>query len=217
MNSNGKVNIQHLTEKNGKILDLNNNKIILNEFEQYQVLTNLIKKLSQSKKRKIKKILIIGEDLLRIYPELHLIYPNAQFYLTNKSKEKLKSFIEHYNKQQNYSTHTLYVLKGVSLFDFIYSNGKFDLVIANKIYSQARKKKRYLSIRFLYVHYLRQDGILCIINSTQNSKGDKFNLIEPIKSALEKKILIKNKKNSIRFIFYVRRKNLYNFEGRLRK
>ena len=213
MNSNGKVNIQHLTEKNGKILDLNNNKIILNEFEQYQVLTNLIKKLSQSKKRKIKKILIIGEDLLRIYPELHLIYPNAQFYLTNKSKEKLKSFIEHYNKQQNYSTHTLYVLKGVSLFDFIYSNGKFDLVIANKIYSQARKKKRYLSIRFLYIHYLRQYGILCIINYTQNSKGDKLSLIEPIKPALEIKIPIKNKKGSIRFIFYVRRKNLYNFEG----
>lgn len=205
MNSNGKVNIQHLTEKNGKILDLN-------EFEQYQVLTNLIKKLFLNKKRKIKKILIIGEDLLRIYPGLHLIYPDAQFYITNKSKEILKSFIEHYNKQQNYSTHTLNVFKGVSLLDFTYYNGKFDLVIANKIYSQARKKKRYFSIRFLYIHYLRQYGILCIINYTQNSKGDKLSLIEPIKPALEKGIPIKNKRGSIRFIFYVRRKNLYNFK-----
>ncbi len=213
MNSNGKVNIQHLTEKNGKILDLNNTKIILNEFEQYQVLRNLIKKLSQNKTKKIKKILIIGKDLLRIYPELHVIYPDAQYYITSKSKEILKSFIEHYNKQQNYSTYTLNVFKGVSLLDFTYYNGKFDLVIANKIYSQARKKKRYLSIRFLYIHYLRQYGILCIINYTQNSKGDKLSLIEPIKPALEIKIPIKNKKGSIRFIFYVRRKNLYNFEG----
>jgi len=206
LNSNRKVNIQHLTEKNGKLLDLNNNKIILNEFEQYQVLTNLIKKLSLNKKRKIKKILIIGEDLLRIYPELHIDYPDAQFYITNKSKEILKSFIEHYNKQQDYSTHTLNVFKGVSLLDFTYNNGKFDLVIANKIYSQARKKKRYLSIRFLYIHYLRQYGILCIIKYTQNSKGDKFSLLETIKPDLEKKIPIKNKKGSIHFIFYVRRK-----------
>jgi len=206
LNSNGKISIQHLTEKNRKILDLNNNKIILNEFEQYQVLTNLIKKLSLNKKRKIKKILIIGEDLLRIYPDLHLVYPDAQFYITNKSKEILKSFIDHYNKQQNYSTHTLYVFKGVSLLDFTYYNGKFDLVIANKIYSQARKKKRCLSIRFLFIHYLRQYGILCIINYRKNSKGDKLSLIEPIKPALEKKIPIKNKKGSISFIFYVRRK-----------
>ncbi len=206
MNSNGKVNIQHLTEKNGEILDLNNNKIIINEFEQYQVLTDLIKKLSLNKKRKRKKILIIGKDLLRIYPELHIIYPDAQFYITNKSKEILKSFIEHYNKQQNYSTHTLNVFKGVSLLDFTYYNGKFDLVIANKIYSQARKKKRYLSIRFLYIHYLRQYGILSIIIYTQNSKGDKFSLLETIKPDLEKKIPIKNKKGSIHFIFYVRRK-----------
>lgn len=206
MNSNGKVNIQHLTEKNGEILDLNNNKIIINEFEQYQVLTDLIKKLSLNKKRKIKKILIIGEDLLRIYPELHIIYPDAQFYITNKSKEILKSFIEHYNKQQNYSTHTLNVFKGVSLLDFTYYNGKFDLVIANKIYSRARKKKRYLSTRFLFIHYLRQYGILSIINYTQNSKGDKFSLLETIKPDLEKKIPIKNKKGSIHFIFYIRRK-----------
>ncbi len=206
MNSNKEVNIQHLTEKNRKILDLNNVKIILNEFEEYQVLTDLFKKLSQNKKRKIKKILIIGEDLLRIYPQLHTISPEAQFYITSKSKDILKSFIEHYNKQQNYSTHILDVFKGVSLHDFTYYNGKFDLVIANKIYSQARKKKGYLSIKFLYKHYLRQYGILCIINYTKNSKGDKFSLLETIKPALEKKIPIKNKKGSIHFIFYVRRK-----------
>ena len=204
MNSNREVNIQHLTEKNRKMLDLDNVKFILSEFEEYQVLTDLIKKLSQNKKRKIKKILIIGEDLFRIYPQLHKISSDAQFYIANKSRDILKSFIEHYNKQQNYSTHTLNVFKGVSLHDFTYYNGKFDLVIANKIYSQARKKKVYLSIRFLYKHYLRQYGILCII--TKNSKGDKFSLLENIKPALEKKIPIKNKKGSIHFIFYVRRK-----------
>lgn len=206
MNSNRKVNNQHLTEKNRKILDLNNFKFILSEFEAYRVLINLIKKLSQNKIRKIKKILIIGEDQFRIYPQLHKISPDAQFYIANKSKDILKSFIEHYNKQQNYSTHTLNVFKGVSLHDFTYYNGKFDLVIANKIYSQARKKKVYLSIKFLYKHYLRQYGILCIINYTKNSKGDKFSLLENIKPTLEKKIPIKNKKGSIHFIFYVRRK-----------
>jgi len=188
------------------MLDLNNTNLILSEFEEYQVLPDLIKKLFQNKKRKIKQILIIGEDLIRIYPELYRIYPEAQFYIANKSKHILKSFKEHYNKQQNYSTHTLNVFKGVSLHDFTYYNGKFDLVIANKIYAQQRKKKTYLSIKFLYKHYLRQYGILCIINFTQNSERDKFSLLENVQPVFEKKVPIKNKNGSIHFIFYVGRK-----------
>ena len=210
MNSDRKVNTQHLTEKNRKILHINNINMILNEFGEYQVLTYLIKKLSQNKTKKIKKILIIGEDLLRVYPQLNKSSPDAQYYITSKSNDILKSFIQRYNKQQNYSTHTLNVFEGVSLLDFTYYNGKFDLVIVNKIYSQARKKKRYLSARFLYKHYLRQYGILCIINYTQNSKGNKSNLLRTIKPALEKKIPTKNKKGSIHFIFYVRRRKFEN-------
>jgi hypothetical protein len=190
------------------MLDLNDIKLIISEIEGYQVLKDLIRKLSQNKKRKIKKILIIGEDLLHIYPQINEIYPNAQFYITNNSKGILNSFIEHYNKQQNYSTHTLDVFNGASLHDFTYYKGKFDLVIANKIYSQKIKKKGYLSIRFLFKHYLRQYGILCIIYYTQNSKGDKFSLLENIEPAQKKKIQIKNKKDSIHFIFYVRKKKI---------
>ncbi len=59
------------------MVDLNYDKFNLSEFEDYQVLNDLIKNVSQSKKRKIKKILIIGKDLLHIYPQLHKIYPNA--------------------------------------------------------------------------------------------------------------------------------------------
>lgn len=206
MNSKKEGNIQHLTEKNRKMLDLNDTKFILSEFEEYQVLIDLIKKLSSSKKRKIQKILIIGEDLLHIYPQLHKIYPDAQFHIASKSKVILKNFIERYNKQKNYSTHILNVFKGVSLHDFTYYYGKFDLVIANKIYSQARKKKGHLSIRFLFKHYLRQYGILCIIIYTQDSKGDKFSLFENTKPVLEKKLSRRNKKSSVHLIFFVRRK-----------
>ena len=208
MDSNGKVNIQHLTEKNRKILDLNNAKFILSEFEEYQVLADQIKKLSQDKKREIKKILIIGEDLIRIYSQLYRISPDAQFYITNRSKKILESFKEHFKNQKNYSTYILDVFKGVSLNDFTYYNDRFDLVIANKIISQVNKKKGNLSIKFLYKHYLRQYGILCIINYTQNLKVDKFRIIRTIKPALEKKIPIKNKKGSIHFIFYIRRKKV---------
>jgi len=208
LDSNGKVNIQHLTEKNRKILDLNNAKFILSEFEEYQVLADQIKKLSQDKKREIKKILIIGEDLIRIYSQLYRISPDAQFYITNRSKKILESFKEHFKNQKNYSTYILDVFKGVSLNDFTYYNDRFDLVIANKIISQVNKKKGNLSIKFLYKHYLRQYGILCIINYTQNLKVDKFRIIRTIKPALEKKIPIKNKKGSIHFIFYIRRKKV---------
>ena len=154
----------------------------------------------------MKKILIIGEDLIRIYPQIYRISPDAHFFITNKSKEILESFKGYYKNRKNSCTYVLDVSKGVSLADFIFYNGKVDLVIANNIYSQLSKKKRYLSIKFLYRHYLRQYGILCIINYTQNSKRDKSSLLRTIKPVLEKEIPLKNKKNSIRFIFYIRKK-----------
>ncbi len=118
----------------------------------------------------------------------------------------MKTFIEHYSKQQNYSTHVLNVFKGVSLHDFTYYYGKFDLVIANKIYSKARKKKVYLSIRFLFKHFLHQYGILCIIIYTQHTRDNKFLLFENIKPVLEKKISLRNKNSPIHLIFYINRK-----------
>jgi hypothetical protein len=153
--------------------------------------------------------LIIGEDLSKIYPQINEIYPDAQFYITSKSKDILNSFMELYNEQQNYSTHILDVFEGVSLHDFTYYNGKFDLIIANKIYSQAKKKIGYYSINFLFKHYLRQYGILCLIFYIENTKGDKFSLLKNIKPIFRKKISIRNKKGSIFFIFYIRRKKIF--------
>ena len=62
------------------------------------------------------------------------------------------------------------------------------------------------NFQVLNKHYLRQYGTLCIINYTQNSKRDKSSLLRTIKPVLEKEIPIKNKKSSIRLIFYARKK-----------
>jgi len=196
---------QCLVEENGKILDLNNIEFILSEYEEYEIVSYLIRKLTEGENKKIKRILIIGEDLIRIYPEINMIFPNSKFFITSKSRDIVNSFIKHYNKQKNYFAYTLDVLNGASLHDFIYNNSKFDLVIANKIFSKVKKKKRYFSVKFLYKYYLNQNGILCLINYIRNSKIDKFILLKTIKPALEKRIPLKNKNCLVQFISYIKK------------
>jgi hypothetical protein len=129
-------------------------------------------------------------------------FPNTKFYITSNSKDTLKSFREHFKEQKSYFSHFLDVQKGVSLHDFTYYYGKFDLVIANKIYSKIKRRKRYLSIKFLYKHYLQQNGLLCLIDYVQDSKKEKYNLLKYIEPAKIKSIPIKKKDYSIQFIFY---------------
>jgi len=189
-----------------EISNYNRNNLKSTESGEYQVLTNLIKGLTQEQNRKLNKILIIGESLIEIYPQIHKISPDSQFFIANKSEKILESFKNYFKKHKNYSTYLLDVSKGVSLHDFIFYNGKFDMVIANKIYSRLSKKKRYLSIKFLYKYYLHQYGILCIINYTQNYKRVKSSLLRNIKPLLEKEFSIKNINGSIQFSFYMSNK-----------
>jgi hypothetical protein len=194
------LEIQDLVEKNSKILDLNNIKFVLTRFEEYQVLAEIIKNLSQNKK--LERILIIGDNLKLIFSQLVRIYPNAHFYIANISKNILDDFQDHFRNQNNYSTCILDVFKGRSLHDFIYNNSKFDLVITDKLFSKERKKKRNYSIRFLYKFYLHQNGILCIINYLQYSKKDIYKPLKAIKPVLEKKIPVKWENYAVQFVVY---------------
>jgi hypothetical protein len=202
---NIKKETQQLVEENGKILDLNKNKPILSEFEEYEVLMKIIRKISQN--LEISRILIISNNIISLYSKLLMVFPKAHYYVANKAKSILKSFKEHYKNRKNYNIYILDVLKGVSIHDFIYNNPKFDLVIAYKIYSKVKKKKRYYSINFLYKFYLNQDGILCLISNIQHSE-EKLDYLKPLKPIIEKIIPIKNEKTSVQFTFY-KKKNKY--------
>jgi hypothetical protein len=199
------VKLQDLAEKNGKILDLNNIRYILSNYEEYQVLTKIIRNLSQNKD--LKRILIIGKDLISIYSQLRSNFPTAHFYIASKSKDILKSFEEHFENENKYSTYILDVLNGASLHDLIYTNSPFDLVIVNKIYNKVKKKKRYLSTRFLYKFYLQQYGALCLVNYLKDSKKEKFKLSESVKPTLEKKIPVKQENYLVQFIIYSKNHN----------
>ncbi|NHJ20383.1 MAG: hypothetical protein EAX91_05540 [Candidatus Lokiarchaeota archaeon] len=195
---------QQIMEGKGSSID--KNRLSLSESEEYHIFSNLLKRLNHSKITSMEKILIIGDSLIEIYLQLIKISPNARFYITNSSNKVLESFKKYTKNYENYSTCILDVSKGVSLHDFVFYNGKFDLVIANKAYSQLSKKKRNLSLKFLYKHYLRENGILSIISYIRDTiQGGKFNFIRNIKPVLEKEISIENKKNSIQFSFF--RKN----------
>lgn len=208
MNSNREVKSQQIFEKKGNNIDKNLLKPI--ESREYQVLSDLLKKLYHTNIESMEKILIIGDSLKEIYLQLHNISPKVQFYLANISNEPLESFKRIYKNYENYSTHILDVSKGVSLHDFVFYNDKFDLVIANKVYSNLSKKKRKLSLKFLYKHYLRQNGILCIISYIKDTNQDvKNNFMRNIKPVLEKESLTKNKKSSIQFSFYMRKKKYF--------
>jgi hypothetical protein len=203
MNSKRKVNSQQILEGKENIID--KNRLRSSKSVEYQVLSDLLKKFNQSKIKSMEKILIIGEFLIEIFSQLYKISPDAQFYIANSSNEPLESFKRYFKRYKNYSTYILDVSKGVSLHDFVFYNGKFDLVIINKVYSQLSIKKRNLSMMFLYKHYLYQYGILCIITDTKNTTQLKSSFIRNIKPVLEKDIPVKNKKSADRFIFYMRK------------
>lgn len=208
MNSKKEVESQKILEGEGK--NIYKNHFSMSESGEYHIFSNLLKRLNPSKIKDIEKILIIGDSLKEIYLQLCKISPDAQFFITNNSNKALISFKRNSKIYENYSTHILDVSKGVSLNDFVYYNGKFDLVIANKVYSQLNKKKRNLSLKFLYKHYLRENGILCIISDIRDTIQDgKFNFMRNIKPVLEKVFSIKNKKNSIQFSIYIKKKKFF--------
>jgi hypothetical protein len=206
LNLKKNIKTQQIIEENGKILDLNNIEFILSKFEEYQVLIDLIRNFS--KNRDIKRILIISDNLISIYSQLIKVFPKAHFYIANKSGKILESFKEHYKNENNYSIYILDVFKGVSIHDFIYDNSKFDLVIADKIYSNKKnRKKRYYSIKFLYKFYLRQNGILCLFSHIRDIEKHNSNLLGFIRPLLEKRIPVKNEKYFAQFILYSKREN----------
>ncbi len=194
------VKLHNLEEKNGIILDVDNIGSILGENEEYRVLTEIIRTFSQNKE--LKRILLIGKDLIAIYSLFRWMFPSAHFYIANKSKHILKSFEEHFEKETNYSTYILDILNGASLHDLIYTNSPFDLVIANKIYNNVKKKKRYLSTRFLYKFYLWQYGTLCLVNYLKDSKKENFILSGLVDPSLEVKIPVKKENYVVQFIIY---------------
>ncbi|MFW9820785.1 MAG: hypothetical protein ACFFE5_14340 [Candidatus Thorarchaeota archaeon] len=206
MNLKKEIKNQQVVEENEKVLDLNNVKFILSEYEEDQVLMDLIRKVSQN--TEINRILIISNDLISLFSQLMTIFPKAQFYIANKSSKILESFKDRYKNQNNYKICILDVFKGVSIHDFIYNNSKFDLVIADKIYSHEKKrKKRYYSINFLYKFYLKQNGILCLLSHIRNRKKDNSNLLGSIKPILEKTIQVKNENYFVQFILYSKKEN----------
>ena len=99
MNLKKGIETQQIAEENGKILDLKNIKIILSEFEEYQVLIDLIRKVS--KKVDIDRILIISDNLISLFSQLIKIFPKAHFYLANKTGKILETFKDHYRNQNN--------------------------------------------------------------------------------------------------------------------
>jgi hypothetical protein len=207
LNFKKEIKTQELVEENGKILDLKKIKYIIGEFEEYEVLMKIIRNISQN--LEISRILIIGDNIISLYSKLLMVFPKAHYYVANKTNSILKSFKEHYKNRKNYNMYILDVLKGVSIHDFIYNNPKLDLVIADKIYSKVKKKKRYYSINFLYKFYLNQDGILCLISNIQHSEEKKLDYLKPLKPIIEKIIPLKNEKTSVQFSFYLK-KNKYS-------
>jgi hypothetical protein len=136
-----------------------------------------------------------------------MTYPKARFYVANKSRKILESFKHRYKNQSNYKTCLIDVFKGVSIHDFIYDKSKFDLVIADKIYSNVKKKKERYSINFLYKFYIKQNGILCLVSYIHHIKKDTVNIKRLNNPILDIRIPVKNKNILVQYLLYTKNKN----------
>lgn len=170
---------------------------------RHKILADLI--FNAKANKKFEKILILGAGLGGEYYHLRKKYPEATFSITDISKNALGCFKLKYKENNDFSTHILDAFSGRSLFEFILKHDKFDLVITSGVYRYAPSKPiRRKSAQFLFKHYLKTGGMLCIVEVRQDPKYDNPLLLKRTRPVVDKIIQTKTRINPTHFVFYLK-------------
>lgn len=162
----------------------------------YEILRELIKIILKNKiKRKIKKVLIIGGDLNNAYDQLKEEFPSAQVIIRSILEKDLRT-----------NNESLDIFSGRALNNFALRYDKFDIVILSGLNSKTPSQKlKKLSLKFICMHLLQYNGVLCIIEREQDSKLDNYTIFyRYIKPIFFKTVRTKPQKDPSQLAFYIR-------------
>jgi hypothetical protein len=153
---------------------------------------------------------IFGKELDRLFE----IFPESQFFITDKSKSIMNSIKEKCEIFENSNLYVVNAFDGSSLLDFLLKHGKFDLVITSRlnVYSPNNKQIQHFH-KFIYKHYLKKNAIFSIIIHDQDTWHNCFKSLKKKKPFINEIINIKNSENPVHILFYRKKKKLASFGG----
>ncbi len=173
------------------------------KLERHRLLVSFINTMNNNKKSPFNKILILGAGTGGEYEQLNKFYPKAIFIITDISEKALTSFHLKYNEKCNYTTHILDIFSNKSLSNFIKLYDKFDLIIASGVYRYAPTKQiKYNSAKFIYKNILKEQGLFCIVEVSQEPKYDDPFILRRIIPIFKRKVQTKMRINPAQFVFY---------------
>ncbi|TFG27072.1 MAG: hypothetical protein EU532_08345 [Promethearchaeota archaeon] len=179
-----------------------NNKYVFRNQEDFD---EFLKTLNRKTKRNIDKILVLGGNFLKDFENFLRIFPKSLFFITNISKPDLSLMEGTYKKHPNFKTYVLDAFDGASLLEFLLRHGKFDLIIASRleIYSPTKKKLLHF-FRFIYHHFLKKDGIFCMIFNDKELFLNSKEILKKKNPQMTHIINPKGEENSIHILFYIK-------------
>jgi hypothetical protein len=200
-NKKKNVNKSSMIESNSENLDF---------YEKFALST---KSVSLQLSKNLKRILIIGKNLIATYNSIQKAFPNAQYIVANESKEFLSRFIENIDSNINTKIKILNLFDGSSLTDFYLEFGKFDLIILSGIFNDydLSKKRKNNSILFLYKHFLNFDGIFSILDNKKELSDDFIKKLKRLRFFKKSIKSHQQKDSSLQYLIFTKKHRLKLF------
>ncbi len=162
-------------------------------FKNEENLDKFLRLLISGTNIKTGKILILGGIIGKELESFFKIFPESNFFITDKSKTILNSIKEKYETLKNFSTYVVNAFDGSSLLDFLLRHGKFDLIIVCRLNDYSPKEVQLLHFyRFLYNHFLKKDGIFCIVINKLKIWKLNYTILKKKKPIMDEVINIEN-------------------------
>jgi hypothetical protein len=184
------------------------NKNTFSIFRAEESLNKFLTILASGINIKTEKVLVLGGILGKELERLFNLFPKSKFFVTDKSKTILNSINESYESFENFDTYVVDAFDGSSLLDFRLRHGKFGLVIVCRLDTYTPNNVRLLHFyRFIYNHFLKKNGIFCIIINELKIWEINHSILRKKKPFINEVINIKNKENPVHVIFYNKKRN----------
>ncbi len=179
---------------------------------RHKIFSEIIFEQKSKYKLNLKRILILGGGVGGEFHYLKDIFPNAEFFITDISKEALKNL----KKKLELVEAKLYSVKFVELdifsekilSNFLSQYSNFDLIVASGVFRYGKDyKTRYNSANFIFNNILNYNGIFSVIEVRQDPKHDSPYVLTRIEPFYDNKMQTKNRVNPTHFILYQKKQS----------
>lgn len=202
-----------LIEKTKKMQENDDSPVNPQNNDFYKDFALTIKSVSFQSKRKIGKILILGDHINPIYNAMISVFPEVYYVVSNVSQNELDQFTKQNKVRSSLKTKVIDIFEGSSLTDFYLEFGKFDLVVISGMFKREKlsDRRKRSSIVFLHKNFLSISGIFAILNGEKKINKNVINLLKKMKAF--KKVIKSYQKKGIsqKYLIFTKKSRLKLF------